>query len=102
MLYELIDHELVDVINDRAYQWQDAVKKTTQYLEDKGYVSQQYADAIIQSTEENGPYYVLCPGLAMPHARPETGVLKRAWAFIFSLHQLILVRTLVLPTFLLP
>ncbi|WP_050904043.1 PTS sugar transporter subunit IIA, partial [Vibrio harveyi] len=47
-----------------------------QYLEDKGYVSQQYADAIIQSTEENGPYYVLCPGLAMPHARPETGVLK--------------------------
>ncbi|EQB9050176.1 PTS sugar transporter subunit IIA, partial [Vibrio parahaemolyticus] len=38
MLYELIDHELVDVINDRAYQWQDAVKKTTQYLENKGYV----------------------------------------------------------------
>ncbi|MHA7231834.1 PTS sugar transporter subunit IIA [Vibrio campbellii] len=76
MLYELIDHELVDVINDRPYQWQDAVKKTTQYLEDKGYVSQQYADAIIQSTEENGPYYVLCPGLAMPHARPEAGVLK--------------------------
>ncbi len=27
MLYELIDHELVDVINDRAYQWQDAVKR---------------------------------------------------------------------------
>ncbi|HGS4988948.1 TPA: PTS sugar transporter subunit IIA [Vibrio parahaemolyticus] len=76
MLYELIDHELVDVINDRAYQWQDAVKKTTQYLVNKGYVSQHYADAIIRSTEENGPYYVLCPGLAMPHARPETGVLK--------------------------
>ncbi|GAL04283.1 hypothetical protein JCM19237_2434 [Photobacterium aphoticum] len=27
MLYELIDHELVDVINDNTYQWQDAVRK---------------------------------------------------------------------------
>ncbi|MGR5066446.1 PTS sugar transporter subunit IIA [Photobacterium sp. DNB22_13_2] len=76
MLYELIDHDLVDVINDGNYQWQEAVRKTTNYLEQRGYVSNQYADAIIQSTKENGPYYVLCPGLAMPHARPETGVLK--------------------------
>ncbi|MEF1204086.1 PTS sugar transporter subunit IIA [Photobacterium damselae] len=76
MLYELIDHDLVDVINDGNYQWQNAVRKTTDYLEQRGYVSNQYADAIIQSTVENGPYYVLSPGLAMPHARPETGVLK--------------------------
>ena len=76
MLYELIDHELVDIISDREYQWQDAVKKTTRYLEEKGYVSSDYADAIIESTHENGPYYVLCPGLAMPHARPEKGVIK--------------------------
>lgn len=77
MLYELIDHELVDVINDNTYQWQDAVRKTTAYLEERGYVSADYADAIIQSTHDNGPYYVLCPGLAMPHARPEAGVLKQ-------------------------
>lgn len=76
MLYEFIDHDLVDVITDKTYSWQDAVKKTTGFLEAKGYVSNQYADAIIESTEENGPYYVLCPGLAMPHARPEKGVLK--------------------------
>ncbi|WP_299142008.1 PTS sugar transporter subunit IIA [uncultured Vibrio sp.] len=46
------------------------------YLQDKGYVTDNYADAIIQSTHDNGPYYVLCPGIAMPHARPEAGVLK--------------------------
>ncbi|GAM74648.1 PTS system [Vibrio ishigakensis] len=76
MLYDLIDHDLIDVIADTDYQWEDAVRETTRYLEDKGYVTTDYANAIIQSTEENGPYYVLCPGIAMPHARPEAGVIK--------------------------
>lgn len=76
MLYDLVDHDLVDVIADNTTTWQDAVRTATQYLENKGYVTANYADAIIDSTIENGPYYVLCPGIAMPHARPETGVLK--------------------------
>ncbi|PWI32537.1 PTS mannitol transporter subunit IIA [Vibrio albus] len=76
MLYDLVDHDLIDVVTDCNTRWQDAVKTTTRYLEEKGYVTADYSDAIIQSTIENGPYYVLCPGIAMPHARPETGVLK--------------------------
>ncbi|PCE65474.1 PTS sugar transporter subunit IIA [Salinivibrio sp. YCSC6] len=76
MLYDLVDHDLIDVIHHSHYQWEDAVKETTRYLHDKGYVTTDYADAIIQSTYDNGPYYVLCPGIAMPHARPEAGVLK--------------------------
>ena len=76
MLYDLIDHGLIDVVNDQSYTWEEAVKTTTCYLEAKGYVTADYADAIIQSTIDNGPYYVLCPGIAMPHARPESGVLK--------------------------
>ncbi len=31
-------------------------------------------DAIYRSHEELGPYYVVGPGMAMPHARPEDGV----------------------------
>ncbi|MBR9872804.1 MAG: PTS transporter subunit EIIA [Vibrionaceae bacterium] len=76
MLYDLIDHDLIDVIDHSDYQWEEAVNVTTRYLEDKGYVTANYAQAIIQSTLDNGPYYVLCPGIAMPHARPEAGVLK--------------------------
>ncbi len=76
MLYDLIDHDLIDVVSDYNKTWQEAVKTTTQYLEKKGYVTTEYADAIIQSTLENGPYYVLCSGIAMPHARPESGVIK--------------------------
>ncbi|MCG9661879.1 PTS sugar transporter subunit IIA [Vibrio mediterranei] len=76
MLYDLIDHDLVDVVEYDNTSWEQAVRTTTQYLEEKGYVTSNYADAIIQSTIDNGPYYVLCPGIAMPHARPEAGVLK--------------------------
>ncbi|CAM2979926.1 MULTISPECIES: PTS sugar transporter subunit IIA [Vibrio] len=76
MLYDLIDHDLIDVIDHQDCQWEEAVKVTTQYLENKGYVTADYSKAIIQSTMDNGPYYVLCPGIAMPHARPEAGVLK--------------------------
>ncbi len=31
-------------------------------------------DAIFRSHEELGPYYVVGPSMAMPHARPEDGV----------------------------
>ena len=30
--------------------------------------------ALYRSTRSSAPYYVLGPGLAMPHARPEDGV----------------------------
>lgn len=80
MLYDLIDHDLIDVIDNQDYQWEEAVSITTQYLEKKGYVTDNYSKAIIQSTIDNGPYYVLCPGIAMPHARPESGVLKTGLA----------------------
>ena len=35
-----------------------------------------YIQAIKDSTINNGPYYILAPGVAMPHARPECGALK--------------------------
>jgi len=32
-----------------------------------------YVTAIVERPQRLGPYYVLAPGLAMPHARPEEG-----------------------------
>ena len=40
------------------------------------YVNEDYVQAIKDSTLNNGPYYILAPGVAMPHARPEFGALK--------------------------
>ena len=45
-------------------------------LLDKNYISENYIQAIKDSTINNGPYYILAPGVAMPHARPECGALK--------------------------
>ena len=42
----------------------------------KNYISENYIQAIKDSTISNGPYYILAPGVAMPHARPECGALK--------------------------
>ncbi len=42
----------------------------------KNYISENYIQAIKDSTINNGPYYILAPGVAMPHARPECGALK--------------------------
>lgn len=33
-----------------------------------------YVDAMVKSYQKNGPYFVLAPQIAMPHARPEDGV----------------------------
>ena len=54
-----------------AATWQEAVKLAVDPLIESGAVQPQYYDAIVESTEEYGPYYILMPGMAMPHARPE-------------------------------
>ncbi len=34
----------------------------------------EYYDSIIESTNKNGPYYILCEGIAMPHGEIGKGV----------------------------
>ena len=45
-------------------------------------VEPRYFDAILAGVERHGPYFVLAPGLAMPHGRPEEGVLKTGFALV--------------------
>lgn len=69
-------------LNQEAKTWQEAVRKATDPLVEKGTVEERYVDAIIASTEHYGPYYILMPGMAMPHARPEDGVKKDSFSLI--------------------
>ena len=59
-----------------AKDWQEAIDFSMVSLLDKNYISENYIQAIKDSTINNGPYYILAPGVAMPHARPECGALK--------------------------
>lgn len=57
--------------------WQRAVQLACRPLELQGKITDSYAQAIINATELDGPWYILSPAFALPHARPEEGVLSR-------------------------
>ena len=65
-----------------ASDWYEAVKIGTDMLVDSGAILPDYHDAIINSVKELGPYICIAPNLALPHARPENGVLKTAFALV--------------------
>lgn len=59
-----------------ADSWEEAVTVACTPLIDGGYVAPRYAEGIIDNANEFGPYFVICPDLALLHARPEQGALK--------------------------
>ena len=65
-----------------AKDWKEAVRLGTDLLEKAGVVDKRYYGAILDGTAKFGPYYLLAPGLAMPHGRPEEGVLKNGFALV--------------------
>ncbi|MEE3649761.1 MULTISPECIES: PTS sugar transporter subunit IIA [unclassified Brenneria] len=76
---------LTDWINENNLQlftqvddWRQAVALSIRPMIDNGSVEPRYLDAIYAMHEEIGPYYVLGEGIAMPHSRPEDGVIKTA------------------------
>jgi ascorbate PTS system EIIA or EIIAB component len=56
--------------------WKEAIQVAGRPLLNEGAISQQYIDVIIQQKQDIGPYFVIAPRIAMPHARPEQGAIK--------------------------
>ena len=73
MLTTLLTPNVIQVV-ESANDWRDAIKIACNPLINNKFIEPRYIDAIIQSHEKIGTYYVLGPGIAMPHARPEDGV----------------------------
>lgn len=69
-------------LNVEAKTWEEAIYKAAEILEKDGIIKPSYKDAIIESTKKTGPYYVITKGVAMPHARPEDGVIKSGFCFL--------------------
>lgn len=63
-------------IKSSARNWQQAIDFSMEELLQAGYVNAAYIQAIKNTTLETGPYYILAPFIAMPHARPECGAIK--------------------------
>ncbi|MGI6156307.1 MAG: PTS sugar transporter subunit IIA [Enterococcus lemanii] len=80
MLGELIGDRIQ--FERKVKTWEEAVRKVMQPLLDEGYIQQSYVDAVIRNVNENGPYFIIIPGFAMPHARPECGAIKTGMAYL--------------------
>jgi len=77
LLKELLSTDVIR-IHDSADGWQNAIELACEPLIVNGAIDSSYVQAIFRSHAEMGPYYVVGPGIAMPHARPEDGVNRLA------------------------
>lgn len=74
-LTELMDKSLIQ-ISDKKLEWREAIQEASKGLLEKKYINPEYVEAMIETVEDIGPYIVLAPKVAVPHARPERGVNK--------------------------
>lgn len=74
-LASVIDDDAIDV-QVEAEDWEAAVRRAGSLLVEVGAAEERYVDAIVDAIHEHGPYIVLAPGIAIPHARPESGGLR--------------------------
>ena len=63
-------------VDVKCTDWKDAIRKSAKQLVEQGYIEDRYVDAMIESVNEYGPYIVLSPGFAMPHAKVEEGSIR--------------------------
>lgn len=73
MLSELITEETIQIITEVA-DWKDAVRVAAEPLLRHGYIQDTYISAMIDNVLKLGPYIVIAPRIAIPHARPDQGV----------------------------
>ncbi|MGF1830905.1 PTS sugar transporter subunit IIA [Photobacterium angustum] len=75
----LIDNNTV-LINAKANTWQEAIKLGTDALVKANVVESKYYNAIISAVNNQGPYICIHDNFALPHSRPEDGVIKTGFA----------------------
>ncbi|PHF59011.1 PTS sugar transporter subunit IIA, partial [Priestia aryabhattai] len=66
-------HDATITLEESVENWPQALELCARPLLEMNVISPEYVTAIVEQHHKLGPYYVLAPGLAMPHARPEEG-----------------------------
>lgn len=80
-LHNLLNEEQI-VLVDSVEGWQQSIVLAAAPLIKQQKIAPCYVDAIMAETEKLGPYYVLAPEIAMPHARPEQGVIDNGLSLL--------------------
>lgn len=66
-------NEATITLKESVENWSQALDVCARPLLEMKVITPDYVTAIVEQHHSLGPYYVLAPGLAMPHARPEQG-----------------------------
>lgn len=77
----IVNEESV-VCNLDVKTWEESIIQGGQPLVDRGVTTPEYMETIVAKCVTNGPYIVVAPGIAMPHARPEEGALKLGYSIV--------------------
>ena len=81
MIAEFAKQEFIKV-NAAASSWEDAIRQSGELLLSNDCIEPRYIDRMVAMVEEEGPYMVSAPGVALAHARPDDGVKKIGLAFL--------------------
>ncbi|OBX04854.1 PTS system mannitol-specific transporter subunit IIA [Gallibacterium genomosp. 3] len=81
MLEQFLPKSRIQIV-ERINSWQDAVRLCAKPLLDEGIIETRYVDNIFRIYEKVGPYFVIAPRIAMPHARPEEGALATGFSLL--------------------
>jgi len=81
MISELIKEDTIQFVKEIS-DWEAALKLGAKPLLDNGTIEQIYIDAMIENVKEHGPYIVICPNVAIPHATNKVGVNKLGMSYL--------------------
>ncbi|MCA0971455.1 BglG family transcription antiterminator [Halobacillus litoralis] len=73
MLTDLLVSENI-LARESVTDWEEAIRLASSPLLEQQAIEDSYVEAMIQNVKELGPYIVIAPRIAIPHARPEAGV----------------------------
>lgn len=79
MIADMLKLENIRIVEEVG-DWKEAIHLSLEPLLAGGFITENYEKAIIKSTKEYGPYYVLAEDFALIHGRPEDGVVQRQLA----------------------
>ncbi len=72
-LQQLLTQEVVS-LGQPVDNWEHGIRLAGKLLLDQGSITQDYIENSVKAAVEMGAYFVVCPGVAISHARPGEGV----------------------------
>jgi mannitol operon transcriptional antiterminator len=81
VLQELLTEDMIQ-LQQTTTNWKTAIKLAAQPMLANGSVLEEYVEAMINNVIELGPYVVIAPKIAIPHARPEQGVKRMGMSLL--------------------